>query len=86
MTTPKPREFFSDEGVDLITRGIFPDEMDRAAQSLAICLKAERARNAKLVEALRGIIEIGKRDMSNPKYDGYFESAKEALAEHGGES
>lgn len=31
------------------------------------------------LEALRGIIEIGKRDMSNPKYDGYFESAREIL-------
>lgn len=30
--------------------------------------------------ALRGIIEIGKRDMSNPKYDGYFTEASEALA------
>lgn len=33
-----------------------------------------------LLEALRGIIEIGKRDMSNPKYDGYFESACAAIA------
>lgn len=32
-----------------------------------------------LVEALKGIIEIGKRDVSNPKYDGYFEKAKQAL-------
>lgn len=30
-------------------------------------------------QALRAIIEIGKRDMSNPKYDGYFETAKTAL-------
>lgn len=29
--------------------------------------------------ALRGILEIGKRDMSNPKYDGYFTRAREAL-------
>lgn len=34
-----------------------------------------------LLEALRGIIEIGKRDMSNPKYDEYFEAAKVALKE-----
>lgn len=33
----------------------------------------------RLEMALRGIIEIGKRDMSNPKYDGYFEEAKEVL-------
>lgn len=30
--------------------------------------------------ALTGILEIGKRDMTNPKYDGYFEEAREALA------
>ena len=34
----------------------------------------------RLVEALEGIIQIGKRDLSNPKYDGYFEEAKQAIA------
>jgi hypothetical protein len=34
-----------------------------------------------LQEALRGILEIGKRDMSNPKYDGYFEVAKKVIGE-----
>lgn len=33
-----------------------------------------------LVEALRSIIEIGKRDMSNTKYDGYFINAKQVLS------
>ena len=33
-----------------------------------------------LLAALRGIIEIGKRDMSNPKYDGFFEFARAAIA------
>jgi len=32
-----------------------------------------------LLEALEGIIEIGKRDMSNPKYDEYFEAARKAI-------
>jgi len=32
-----------------------------------------------LLDALTGIIEIGKRDMSNPKYDVWFRSAKEAI-------
>ena len=32
-----------------------------------------------LLEALEGIIEIGKRDTTNPKYDGYYESAKKAI-------
>ena len=35
--------------------------------------------HADLLAALKGIIDIGKRDMSNPKYDGYFESAREAV-------
>lgn len=34
-----------------------------------------------LREALQGILEIGKRDMTNPKYDGYFEQAQQALQE-----
>lgn len=33
-----------------------------------------------LLEALIGIIEIGKRDMTNPKYDCYFKTAIEAIA------
>ena len=33
----------------------------------------------KLRDSLQGIIDIGKRDMANPKYDGYFESSKEVL-------
>jgi hypothetical protein len=44
----------------------------------AVNQRAERVRV--LEEALRGILEIGKRDMSNPKYDGYFEEARAALA------
>ncbi len=33
-----------------------------------------------LLQALKGIIELGKRDTSNPKYDGYFLAAVEAIA------
>ena len=32
-----------------------------------------------LLEALKDILEIGKRDLSNPKYDGYFKTAKEVV-------
>lgn len=39
-----------------------------------------RQQNAELLEALKGIIEIGKRDMSNPKYDGCFNAARAAIA------
>jgi hypothetical protein len=33
-----------------------------------------------LLEALKGILDIGKRDTSNPKYDGYYQTAREAIA------
>ena len=39
-----------------------------------------------LYEALVGIIEIGKRDLSNPKYDSYFNAARAALAKAKGET
>lgn len=35
----------------------------------------------RIISALQGILDIGKRDMSNPKYDGYFTEAKQALEE-----
>jgi hypothetical protein len=38
-----------------------------------------------LLEALQGIIEIGKRDLSNPKYDGFFTTARAAIARATGE-
>lgn len=44
----------------------------------AFIVRACNAHEA-LVAALQGIIEVGKRDLSNPKYDGYFEAAKQAL-------
>lgn len=31
-------------------------------------------------EAIRGVLDIGKRDMSNQKYDGYFDELSAALA------
>ncbi len=35
-----------------------------------------------LESSLRGIIEIGKRNTENPKYDGFYTAAREALAEY----
>ena len=49
--------------------------VSKAREELA-ALTSERDR---LREALRDIIEIGKRDMTNPKYDVYFETARAAL-------
>jgi hypothetical protein len=37
----------------------------------------ERVENIR--QALQAIIDIGKRDLRNAKYDGYFESARKAL-------
>lgn len=36
----------------------------------------------RVAESLQGILDIGKRDMSNPKYEGYFETAHNALANY----
>lgn len=32
-----------------------------------------------VAQCLKDIIEIGKRDLTNPKYDDYFIEAKEAI-------
>lgn len=45
------------------------------AKSLAAAYK-------EVYKALEQIISIGKRDMSNPKYDGFFETARAALKEN----
>ena len=42
-------------------------------------LQTLRDERDRLREALEGILDIGKRDMTNPKYDGYFEAARAAL-------
>lgn len=35
----------------------------------------------RLVEALEGLLGCGRKDHSNPKYDGYYEEARAAIAE-----
>lgn len=35
-----------------------------------------------LTEALEGILDIGKRDTTNPKYDGYYRTAKEVIEKY----
>lgn len=44
-----------------------------------------RRDNEGLMSALVGLLEIGKRDLTNPKYDSYFDAAREALEKFGGE-
>jgi len=51
----------------------------RFARELEVKLYLSIRENQKLRAALEGIISIGKRDLTNPKYDGYFEAAREAL-------
>lgn len=61
---------------------------DGGRRAVALIHSATRAEaNARLIAAapellaaLEGILEIGKRDMSNPKYDEYFSAARTAIA------
>ena len=57
----------------------------RIGHKLRTELAAERTRVERAINALKGILEIGKRDMSNPKYDGYFAEAEEAIRKLGGQ-
>jgi hypothetical protein len=47
-------------------------QMDAQIQSL-------EQDNARLREALEGLVSLGRKDLSNPKYDAYFQTATEAL-------
>jgi len=97
MTTTKTthtpyfiRECFADNGqsdgwaIDIHADG----------STFAICfseqdaIKVASALNSRteLLEALEGLLQIGKRDMSNPKYDGYFEATRAAVAKARGEA
>ncbi len=68
------------EMLELAGNGIWQQSESRFDAMIAE-LDGLRQQNAELLEALKGIIEIGKRDMSNPKYDGYFNAARAAIAE-----
>ena len=62
-------------------QGAMPSDLMQARAAVEK-LMADRA---ELLEALQGIIEIGKRDLSNPKYDGFFTTARAAIARATGE-
>lgn len=61
------------------------EEIERLRGELShwtfVRFKELEAENERLRMALQGIIDIGKRDMTNPKYDGYFEAAYHALTQ-----
>ena len=48
-------------------------------EKLETALASAKERERVLREAAKGLLDIGKRDMINPKYDGYFESLKAAI-------
>lgn len=56
--------------------GIMIQQKHKLASDIMNYAKNE---NKELREALEGIVDIGKRDMSNPKYDPYFETAYKIL-------
>ena len=58
-----------------------PDGVSLATMTAGTKADAElMAAAPELYRALISILEIGKRDMSNPKYDGYFDDARAAIA------
>ena len=76
MSQDKSYEEALKRAKSLMGDNLFSEE-DLARTLLQIAdLTSERDR---LAEALRGIVEIGKRDLTNPKYDAYFEAARAAL-------
>lgn len=62
-----------DRGICRVSPLTTIDDQDEANASLI-------AAAPELLAALEGLISIGKRDLSNPKYDGYFEAARAAIA------
>ena len=70
IINPKPPTFYRPAKPVKPSHAPPPLILDRSQQEKAMRLRS----------ALQGILDIGKRDMSNPKYDGYFEEARLALA------
>lgn len=66
----------------LLGRMGYDADRDRTIQCVNACAGIENPEEAirEAREALDGLLSLGKRDLSNPKYEGYFTSAKNALA------
>ena len=55
------------------------DELWGANHLNANALRLKSTSLAAVEGALRGLLELGRKDTSNPKYDGYYEAAQAAL-------
>jgi hypothetical protein len=88
--TPGPwRVTYSDDGGFQV--GV---ELHDGAFDVVICARGSWTHRAKeslanarliaaapeLLAALVGLIELGRKDTSNPKYDGYYDTARAAIA------
>ncbi len=56
---------------------------ERRAEAAEAALALAQAQVGELDRAARSLLEIGKRDLSNPKYAGYFEDLQAALIKSG---
>ncbi len=61
------------------TNALTATSLTRIKEDIEIAILRERARSVELENALRGIIEIGKRNTENPKYDSYYNEARKVL-------
>lgn len=62
----------------------FKETLDQASSDLEQALSGPGMTIAALekgVSLLRSLLEIGKRDMTNPKYDSYFDDGKKIIAD-----
>ena len=72
--SPGPRTVLGEDG------GIYELHTSTGlSESMPVTLEQPSEKSLRLRHALQGILEIGKRDTSNPKYDGYFEEARLAI-------
>lgn len=80
-----PKQFFESEWYKDGCRQLCADGWPTFIVPVNIQIKKLQSENQGLREAIRSLLEIGKRDLSNPKYDSVFVELREALQSGGGE-